>query len=78
MHERMRDNSLPLPEWSHETKVRHDAETILAEVNKTSLKFEVQTPVHKPRQVNPQLFAAFASYGSSMAEAKRWKEITKE
>jgi hypothetical protein len=78
MHERMHDNSLPLPERSHASKVWHDAEAILAEVNKTSLRFEVQTPVHKPGQFNPQLIAALAGYGSRMAEAKRRKEISNE
>ena len=78
MREKMRDNSLSLPELSHDSNVRYDAETILVEVNKTSLKFEVRTPVHKPGQVKPQLIAAFASYGSSMAEAKRRKEITND
>jgi hypothetical protein len=78
MHERMHDNSLPLPERSHASKVWHDAEAILAEVNKTSLRFEVQNPVHKPGQFNPQLLAALAGYGSRMAEAKRRKEISNE
>ena len=78
MHERMHDNSLPLPERSHASKVWHDAEAILAEVNKTSLRFEIQTPAHRPGQVSPQLIAALAGYGSRMAEAKRRKEISNE
>ena len=78
MHERMHDNSLPLPERSHASKVWHDAEAILAEVNKTSLRFEVQTPAHRPGQFNPQLLAALAGYGSRVAEAKRRKEISNE
>jgi len=63
MHERMHDNSLPLPERSHASKVWHDAEAILAEVSKTSLRFEVQAPVQRPGQVSPQLIAALAGYG---------------
>ena len=58
MHERMHDNSLPLPERHHASKVWHDAELILAEVNKTSLRFEVQTPAFRPGQVDPRLVAA--------------------
>jgi hypothetical protein len=60
MHERMHDNSLPLPERHHASKVWHDAELILAEVNKTSLRFEVQTPAFRPGQVDPRLVAALA------------------
>jgi len=78
MHERMHDNSLPLPERSHASKVWHDAEAILAEVNKTSLRFEVQTPVQKPGQISPQLLAALAGLGSRRAMARTTKEINNE
>ena len=78
MHERMHDNSLPLPERSHASKVWHDAELILAELNKTTLRLEVQTPVHKPGQFNPQLLAALAGIGSRMAEARKRKETSNE
>jgi len=67
MHQRMHDNTLPLPERSHAAKVWHDAETILAEMNKTSLRFEVQAPVAKPGQLNPQLLAALAGLASRNA-----------
>lgn len=78
MHERMHDNSLPLPERSHASKVWHDAEAILAEVNKTSLRFEVQTPVHKPGQFNPQLLAALAGIGARRPRNEPTKEIDHE
>jgi hypothetical protein len=78
MHERMHDNSLPLPERSHASKVWHDAEAILAEVNKTSLRCEVQTPVQKPGQISPQLLAALAGLGSRRAMARTTKEINNE
>ena len=78
MHERMHDNSLPLPERSHASKVWHDAEAILAEVNKTSLRFEVQTPAHRPGQFNPQLLAALAGIGGRRPRNQLTKEINDE
>jgi len=74
MHQRMHDNTLPLPERSHAAKVWHDAENILAEMNKTSLRFEVQTPVQKPGQINPQLLAALAGLASRNAMKNPQKE----
>jgi hypothetical protein len=74
MHQRMHDNTLPLPERSHAAKVWHDAENILAEMNKTSLRFEVQTPVQKPGQINPQLLAALAGLASRRAMKNPSKE----
>jgi hypothetical protein len=78
MHERMHDNSLPLPERSHASKVWHDAESILAEVNKTSLRFEVETPVYKSGQFNPQLLAALAGIGARRPRNQTTKEINDE
>jgi len=74
MHQRMHDNTLPLPERSHAAKVWHDAEAILAEVNKTSLRFEVQTPIQKPGTISPHLLAALAGLGSRRALANQTKE----
>lgn len=74
MHQRMHDNTLPLPERSHAAKVWHDAENILNEMNKTSLKFELQTPAPKPGQLNPQLLAALAGYASRKAIQNQNKE----
>jgi len=73
MHQRMHDNTLPLPERSHAAKVWHDAEAILAEVNKTSLRFEVQTPAHTPGTVSPHLLAALAGLASRRALANSTK-----
>lgn len=78
MHLRMHDNTLPLPERSHAAKVWHDAENILAEMNKTSLRFEVQTPVQKPGQINPQLLAALAGLASRKAMMNAQKEQKNE
>lgn len=78
MHERMHDNSLPLPERSHASKVWHDAEAILAEVNKTTLRFEVQTPVFRPGQVNPHLVTALAGIMGRRPKPQITKEITDE
>jgi len=78
MYERMHDHTLPLTERSHASKVWHDAEAILAEVNKTSLRFEVQTPVQRPGQISPQLLAALAGLGSRRAMARSTKEINNE
>ena len=78
MHERMHDNSLPLPERSHASKVWHDAEAILAEVNKTSLRFEIQTPVHRPGQVNPHLVTALAGIMARRPKPQTTKEIIDE
>jgi len=75
MYERMHDHTLPLTERSHASKVWHDAEAILAEVNKTSLRFEVQTPVQKPGQISPQLLAALAGLGTRVAFARKRKEM---
>jgi hypothetical protein len=74
MHLRMHDNTLPLPERSHAAKVWHDAENILAEMNKTSLRFEVQTPIQKPGAISPHLLAALAGLGSRRALANQTKE----
>jgi hypothetical protein len=78
MHERMHDNSLPLPERSHASKVWHDAELILAEVNKTTLRFEVQTPVFRPGQVNPHLVTALAGIMGRRPKPQTTKEIIDE
>jgi hypothetical protein len=78
MHERMHDNSLPLPERSHASKVWHDAEAILAEVNKTTLRFEVQTPVFRPGQVNPHLVTALAGIMGRRPKPQTTKEIIDE
>ena len=78
MHQRMHDNTLPLPERSYAAKVWHDAEAILAEVNKTSLRFEVQTPAHTPGTVNPHLLAALAGLASRRALAASNKEKNSE
>ena len=78
MNERMHDNSLPLPERSHASKVWHDAELILAEVNKTTLRLEVQTPVFRPGQLNPQLVAALAGIGARRPKPQITKEIVDE
>jgi hypothetical protein len=78
MHQRMHDNTLPLPERSHAAKVWHDAEAILAEVNKTSLRFEVQTPAHNPGTISPHLLAALAGFGSRRAITKSTKEQNHE
>jgi hypothetical protein len=78
MYERMHDHTLPLTERSHASKVWHDAEAILAEVNKTSLRFEVQTPVQRPGQISPQLLAALAGLGSRRAMARTTKETNHE
>ena len=78
MHERMHDNSLPLPERSHASKVWHDAEAILAEVNKTSLRFEIQTPALRPGQVDPRLVAALAGIRGRKQLNQPTKEINDE
>jgi hypothetical protein len=78
MHERMHDNSLPLPERSHASKVWHDAEAILAEVNKTTLRLEVQTPVFRPGQVNPHLVTALAGIMGRRPKPQTTKEIIDE
>jgi hypothetical protein len=78
MHERMHDNSLPLPERSHASKVWHDAELILAEVNKTTLRLEVQTPVFRPGQVNPHLVTALAGIMGRRTKPQVTKEIIDE
>lgn len=78
MHQRMHDSSLPLAERTLASKVWHDAENILNEMNKTSLRFEVQTPVQKPGQINPQLLAALAGYASRRAMMNTQKEQKNE
>ena len=78
MHERMHDNSLPLPERSHASKVWHDAELILAEVNKTTLRLEVQSPVFKPGQVNPHLVTALAGIMARRPKPQTTKETIDE
>jgi hypothetical protein len=51
---------------------------ILAEVNKTTLRLEVQTPVFRPGQVNPHLVTALAGIMARRPKPQTTKEIIDE